>query len=585
MSRFAIALSSSIAAALSIPLNATAQVLPDLDASTSATDLPTLSNNEQSQQRLQNVVEQDLFFKRALDQQTGAAQFGDVTPEDWAYQALEDLNRRYDCLKGYPDGTFRGDRAISRDEVAAALNSCLQSIERLLLSASEGNPTQEHQNTVQALQTDLSASFLALKNRIDALESRIASLENHQFSTTTKLSGEVMFALSDLAIAGAPRSLSRGTLNGTEVVGITDNNDSETVFGARGRLWLRTSFSGEDLLLLRLTTSNLAMFEDANELTGPQFPNNQVVTGETTQTFNLGANTTTFQTNNLTASYSLPVTESIKAHVFAAGGIWSDFVPTLNPYFEDYDNGNGALSLFAQNNPIYRIGGGAGLGVNVDLGLFEGSTLSVGYLSGSANRSNQGVFSGDYAMLVQTDFELSDRLAVGLTYNHGYHPSGTAVFDMGGLGSQGVVGSAGANAASSGTTVPKITNAYGVEVAWQPSAAIALSGFFTYVDAHVPEVQSGNYELWTYGVGVAFPDLLKEGGLLGIFAGTQPYLAGFDGEGVSIRNNTLPRHLEVFYRYPLNDYISLTPGIIFLTSPNQIRDGASIATLRATFKF
>lgn len=59
-----------------------------------------------------------------------AVQFRDVSPTDWAYQALTDLILRYDCLKGYPDRTFGGNRVLSRYEFAAGLNACLQQIER-----------------------------------------------------------------------------------------------------------------------------------------------------------------------------------------------------------------------------------------------------------------------------------------------------------------------------------------------------------------------------------------------------------------------------------------------------------------------
>ncbi|MGB0560341.1 MAG: iron uptake porin [Spirulinaceae cyanobacterium] len=579
-------ISSPIAAAiLLLPLGAAiAKATPLPQFSETADDLPALTHNEQGQQYLEESVQREMIFRRALEQQTGAAQFGDLTPEEWAYQALDDLVRRYDCLKGYPDGTYRGDRSMTRYELAAALNACLQSVERILSRSTEDLVSQEDWAAVQALQEEFAAEFIALKNRVDALEARIAGLESYQFSTTTKFQGEVIFAFSDLAVDGVPRILSRGTANGVELAAITDNDDHRPVFGARGRLWTRTSFSGEDLLLMRFTSSNLPMFDDANEFSGINNPGVVSVTGETTQTFNLGNNNATFQTNNATVFYSRPISEHLDAHVFAAGGIWSDFVPTLNPYFEDYDNGNGALTLFATHNPIYRIGGGAGAGVNWDLS--DNIGLSLGYLSGSAHLpSRGGLFSGDYAMLAQADIELDDRLALGLTYNHGYHPSGTAIFEMGGLGSQGVVGSAIANVAASGSTVPKITNAYGVEVAWQPSDAIALSGFFTFVDAHIPAVRSGDYEIWTYGLGIAFPDLLTDGGLLGIFAGTQPYVAGVETDAFSYRNTVIPRHLELFYRYPLNQHISITPGIIFLSSPNQIKDGASILTLRTTFSF
>lgn len=542
---------------------------------------------DEALEKLSEYLTNGTFGDESLDQVVDVNQLRDI--DIFWLEALEKMVNKYGCMVGYPDNTFRGNRPISRYEFAAALSTCLDNLDPMLAESGEQLP-EEDLNEIKLLRQRLTDSLNNLRIRVDALEDRVSSLEDSQFSTTTKFSGEAIFAFSDLAIDGTPRLLSRGTANGVNLLGLTDNDDSSPVFGGRGRIWLRTSFSGKDLLLLRLTTSGLIMFDDANELTGRNIPGFESLTGETTQTFNIGFNTATFMTNNVTVSYSLPLGNKTQAHVFAAGGIWSDFVPTLNPYFEDYDGGNGALSTFASNNPIYRIGGGAGVGFNFDLDFLESllgpARLSVGYLSGSANATNLGgLFSGDYAVLAQMDFQLSDNLALGLTYNHGYHPSNTAVFDMGGIGSQGVVGSAISNTAASGATIPKITNAYGVEMAWKVSDAISFSGFFTYVDAHAPAVQSGDYEIWTYGLGLAFPDLFKEGALLGMFVGAQPYVAGFDSEAVTFRNDVVPRHLEFFYRYPLMKNISLTPGVIFFTSPNQIRAGGSITTLRATFKF
>ncbi|NET56682.1 MAG: iron uptake porin [Symploca sp. SIO2E6] len=539
----------------------------------------------------ENSLEQ--VEENSLDQVIDVHQLRDIDP--FWFEALETMVNKYGCLVGYPDNTYRGARPITRYEMAAALASCMENIQRFLAEAR--NDIQEEdldlmatlQEQLAEILVDHRTSVELMERRIQGLEERITAIENYQFSITTKFEGEVIFALSDLAIDQTPRLLPRGTLNGVPLTGLTDNDDANLVFGGRGRLSLKTSFDGRDQLLLRATVSNLPMFDDANELTGRSIPNFESLTGETTQTFNIGFNTPTFQTNNFTAFYSLPVGDTIQTHIFAAGGIWSDFVPTLNPHFEDYDGGNGALSTFASSNPIYRIGGGTGIGFNFNLDFLESflgpSQLSVGYLAGTTGVNVDGIFGGDYAVLAQLDFQLSDRLALGLTYNHGYHPSNTAVFDMGGLGSQGVVGSAISNTAASGATIPKITNAYGVEMAWQVIDEISLSGFFTYIDAHAPAVQPGNYEIWTYGVGLAFPDLFTEGALLGIFGGTQPYVAGFDSDILTFRNNILPRHIEIFYRYPITKGISITPGIIFFTSPNQIRSGGSIATLRTTFSF
>ncbi|MBL6880855.1 MAG: S-layer homology domain-containing protein, partial [Synechococcus sp. BS30m-G31] len=55
------------------------------------------------------------------DQVTSVTQFSDVVPTDWAYQALSNLVEQYGCVAGYPNGTFRGNRAMTRYEAAALL--------------------------------------------------------------------------------------------------------------------------------------------------------------------------------------------------------------------------------------------------------------------------------------------------------------------------------------------------------------------------------------------------------------------------------------------------------------------------------
>ncbi len=49
----------------------------------------------------------------------------------------------------------------------------------------------------------------------------------------------------------------------------------------------------------------------------------------------------------------------------------------------------------------------------------------------------------------------------------------------------------------------------------------------------------------------------------------------------------IPLHIEAFYRYQVNDNVSITPGIIWLTAPNQDSSNGSafISTIRTTFEF
>jgi hypothetical protein len=139
----------------------------------------------------------------------------------------------------------------------------------------------------------------------------------------------------------------------------------------------------------------------------------------------------------------------------------------------------------------------------------------------------------------------------------------------------------------------KTTNSYGAQVAWNFDW-MSLSGFFHYTS--LIKNGRGTNDIWSYGGGIAFPDLGKEGSVLGIFAGVQPYNAAGryfvtnteTGESFRTRvgKSSTPIHVEAFYKYQINDNISITPGVMWVDSPQQGReDGHVIGTLRTTFTF
>src|SRR5919202_1750690 len=136
-------------------------------------------------------------------QVTNVTQLRDVSPGDWAYEALRSLVERYGCIAGYPDGTYRGNRAMSRYEFAAGLNACLQQVERLIASNTADFATKQDLATLQRLIEEFRPELETLRTRVASLESRTAFLENHQFSTTTKLSGQAIIAAVG-ASGGAP---------------------------------------------------------------------------------------------------------------------------------------------------------------------------------------------------------------------------------------------------------------------------------------------------------------------------------------------------------------------------------------------
>ncbi|PSB56060.1 hypothetical protein C7B79_32670, partial [Chroococcidiopsis cubana CCALA 043] len=124
------------------------------------------------------------------------SQLSDVQPNDWLFQALQSLVERYGCIAGYPDSTYRGNRALTRYEFAAGLNACLDRVNELIATATADLVTKEDLTTLQRLQADFATELSTLRGRVDALETATAQLEANQFSTTTKLNGQVIFALS-----------------------------------------------------------------------------------------------------------------------------------------------------------------------------------------------------------------------------------------------------------------------------------------------------------------------------------------------------------------------------------------------------
>ncbi|MBD0388109.1 MAG: carbohydrate porin, partial [Nostoc sp. C3-bin3] len=283
-------------------------------------------------------------------QVTSVSQFSDVQPTDWAFQALQSLVERYGCIAGYPNSTYRGNRALTRYEFAAGLNACLDRVNELIATATGDLVSKQDLATLQKLQEDYSAELAILRGRVDAVEARTAELEANQFSTTTKLQGQVVAVISDV--------LSGNTVNGEE---ITDEN---TTLGVRARIEFVTSFTGRDTLFTRIQANNILS------------PNIGTPEGNL---FFAGDGTTDAAIDAL--FYRFPLGERTEVIAIANAGAADDITSTINLF--DGDGAFGALSTFGTRNPIYNQINGAGLGVTHEFS--DKLALSLGYLSGTAN--------------------------------------------------------------------------------------------------------------------------------------------------------------------------------------------------------
>ncbi|WP_449416230.1 iron uptake porin [Phormidium nigroviride] len=569
-----------------------------------------------------------------MDQVTSVSQLSDVQPTDWAFQALQSLVERYGCIAGYPDGTYRGNRALTRYEFAAGLNACLDQVTRLIGSSTANLVTKEDLVTLQKLQEEFAAELATLRGKIDTLEARTSELEANQFSTTTKLRGEVIFAVTDVLVGdGEKVSLPLSPLNPftgapRERFREFTTDDQSTVFANRVRLELLTSFTGQDSLKIRLTAGNSAHpgRRGSDNIRGFEYGPNPVTayqsggdqadvarTNEGQQTFQDISTLSANNTFGLTAlSYEFPITSRLQAVIMAKDGEHMEYVPTTFSLFDDGNGGTRSLSILGQRNPIYSLGGlGAGAGLTYKFS--EKLSLSVGYLAGTAENPTQGngLFDGRNSVLAQLTFNPTRNLSLGLIYNKNYQV-GSPLFNND-------VGTSLANSPIF-LTDKYATNSYGLSALWRVNRRFAIGGWFSYTDVKSfggtlapgtpfeTRFSSSNADIFSYGITLAFPDLGKEGNLGGIVIGVPPYVtsaktpspfdepqsvpgnrAGYDTKDLvrRIPDRTTPFHIEAFYVYRLTDNILLTPGLIWLTAPNQSNKNPDvvIGTLRATFLF
>ncbi len=376
-------------------LSSTAKLaLPILPASIALTGITSPTNAQTiSQSSLQQIEQYSLEGQpNGFNQVTNVNQLKDVSPADWAYEALRSLVDRYGCIVGYPDQTYRGGQSLSRYEFAAGLNACLNQIERLI-AASEA-VLREDIETINRLLQEFEAELAALSGRVDGLEGRVAFLEDNQFSTTTKLVGEVIFGLG-------------GVVSGTKNSG-DDDIDQVTVFGDRVRLELETSFSGEDLLFTRLSTGNFPAFADE------------------TETFQGDLAFAQPEGNDIALEvlfYTFPIGDKTQVLAGPAGVAADDILNTVSVL--DGDGGAGAISAFGTRSSIYLSQGDAGLGVIHSFSdLVE---VAAGYLASPANEPSEGsgLFNGPYSAMGQVTLTPTDNLTLALTYNHSYNQSDT----------------------------------------------------------------------------------------------------------------------------------------------------------------
>jgi hypothetical protein len=540
-----------------------------------------------------------------MDQVTSVSQLTDVKPTDWAFQALQSLVERYGCIVGYPDRTFRGNRALTRYEFAAGLNACMDRINELIAAATADLVRKEDLLAVQKLQEEFAAELAVMRGRIDALEVRTATLEKQQFSTTTKLNGLVWanltgaFTGDDIRFEALPAAngripdaspgggvrLAGRNLDGTPVVLRTDS--AEPTLSFLTWLTLSTSFTGKDLLITQLAAGN--GISPANQFASAGFFNSfgAPFTDQGGGPINGRSDVVIHD-----LFYSFPLNDAIKVTVgprinwyrhfdfnrftfFLTGA--SSFDSIGSTQTNSIDRGSGVVVEW-NISPQFRFAA-AYLGENTEF-----LPASIPGLNTSSNPAF-GLFGGTNTTTAELTYSPNSNINIRLGYNYSRVQ---AVFgQVGGATAEPIPYGQLDDGFSGGGLDHATAHTFTANFDWLITPGFGVFGRYGYGTINLEPVD-GRVRSQSFQVGLGFPDLGKKGALgvltflmpMDIIAGRRFFVAGA-GDGGTMYE------LEASYFYPLSSNIAIVPAFYAIFNANNFDSNPTlfVGNLRAQFSF
>jgi len=166
-----------------------------------------------------------------------AAEMKDLSSNHWAYKAIKGLVEKYEVMSGFPDKNFKGSRAMSRYELAAALYKVMSKVEELIATATKNavsetmdyetqksSVSKEDLETLMILQKEFKTEIEQVKTRMTKLEDKVDTLGK------VKIGGKVEVKYRDRMFVTDPTN-TNSPLNGTNFdvdgdKGLTKFNDA-----------------------------------------------------------------------------------------------------------------------------------------------------------------------------------------------------------------------------------------------------------------------------------------------------------------------------------------------------------------------
>ena len=108
---------------------------------------------------------------KLIVEEEGEMSFSDVSPNHWAYKSIKELSQEYNILGGFPDGTFRGNRNITRYEAAAMIAQLVRKFDEVAAKSGKGGTVNK------AALDKLRKEF---KSELEDLQSEVKKLAKDQ---------------------------------------------------------------------------------------------------------------------------------------------------------------------------------------------------------------------------------------------------------------------------------------------------------------------------------------------------------------------------------------------------------------------
>lgn len=575
-----------------------------------------------------NELNLDTVQGYSIAQATTIRDFSDVYPTDWAYQALSELVETYGCIAGFGDGTFRGNQPVTRFQMAAILNSCLDSIsakvdmmgEEMKMSATED------MKTLERLVASFEEELITLKGSVDGLDAKVSELSEHQFSTTTKAKFKIS---TDFTYFGSgdndrwARMKDAIDLVAAQLVFRLNDEDAEALIkgltgegednsglslSSKAEVKFTTSFTGSDKLTFKIKGDVIGSRNDDPDFAEGELPGDYLVMGNF---YDVAGSDTSVEFSGFT--YETPLDLGGMAANLTFGTDFADLdgIVGLDTYYGDSEESHGggwagygsgefgnapSASVLTQNpwpkqaSLISPDGSGfggfgeAGVGFNLALLSSEAGTLtaSASYAVAGDHASDQmgkkGIFGEDTnysgALALNWDGALFGGNEAMFTVAYRSVDYNNLETDEGTMTMLNLLRLPNGNIDMKQSDWRFVAGAYITDT-------LSVSGSYAFgtLDYNIRGLDDAKFAQWMLAANLE--DAIFPGNSAGIAYGTTAYLTNNKPEGYKV-----PTVLELYYSFNVNDNFEIPVYLDFIGNSFGRSDSDAFAiAVRPTLTF